>query len=298
MLKAKTNIMKQITVITMLFLSTVLMAQQPISYKIYTIKGKEVKWDKMMKDIAEQDLVFFGELHNNAIAHWLQLELTHKLFDLKKGKLALGAEMFEADNQILIDEYFADLIAQKSFENEARIWPNYNTDYKPLLEFAKTHKIPFIATNVPRRYASMVNKQGVEKLNEVSDEAKAWLPPLPFPYDASLPGYENMLKMAAHMPGKKGNGENMAKAQALKDATMAHFITQNLETGLTFIHFNGSYHSENHEGIVWYMKQYAPDTNIKTITTVTQKNVSKIEEEYIGKADYIIVVNEKVTNTH
>jgi uncharacterized iron-regulated protein len=290
--------MKNILLIVSLFLSNVLLAQQPVAYEIYNIKGKSVKWDKMVKDLHEQDLVFFGELHNNAVAHWLQLELTYKLFDLKEGKLTLGGEMFEADNQLLIDEYFNDFIAQKNFEDEARIWPNYDTDYKPLIEFSKEKKIPFIATNVPRRYASMVNKQGVEKLEELSDEAKAWLAPLPFPFDSTLPGYEKMIKMAAHMPGKKAGAQNLAKAQALKDATMAHFIAQNLNIGFTFLHFNGSYHSDNHEGILWYIKQYAPETSIKTISTVIQDDISKIEEENIGKADYIIVVNDRVTDTY
>jgi len=64
----------------------------------------------LLKRAQKSDFVFFGELHDNPIAHWLELEVTKSLFDLKTKNLILAAEMFETDNQILIDEYFADII--------------------------------------------------------------------------------------------------------------------------------------------------------------------------------------------
>lgn len=288
------------TSILLVFMSFVfaLSAQQPQAYELFNSEGKKVTWETITNDIRKQDLVLFGELHNNAIAHWLQLELTEAMHQLMKGKITLGAEMFEADNQLLIDEYFAGLIAQKNFEKEARLWDNYKTDYKPLLEFARSNDLDFIATNIPRRYAALVNKKGFEALQQLSVEAKKWLPPLPVPYDSELPGYQKMQKMARHMPGKKGSGSNLAKAQAIKDATMAHFIIQNLKKGSLMLHFNGRYHSDHHEGIVWYVKKYAPETRMKTISTVKHAEVTEFKKEYKGVADYVIVVNEQVTNTY
>ncbi|WP_462281867.1 ChaN family lipoprotein [Salinivirga cyanobacteriivorans] len=290
--------MKTFFSVLLLLIGINLIGQNPKSYELYNSKGKKVSWEKMTKDLQKQDVVFFGELHNSAIAHWLQLELTKNLYMKVTNKLALAAEMFEADNQIIIDEYLNDLIANKNFEEEARLWDNYKTDYKPLLEFAKQHSIPFIASNIPRRYAALVNKKGFKGLEELSDEAKKWLPPLPVPFDIELPGYAKMLKMAAHMPGKKGNAENLAKAQAIKDATMAHFIVQNMQPGMLMLHFNGRYHSDNHEGIVWYVKEYAPETKIKTISTVLQNDVNEIPDKNTNVADYILVVNEDVTETY
>lgn len=284
-----------------LFLSSSMllaMSQQPISYRLYDSVGNPVQWKKMVDDMNNQELVFFGELHNNPIAHWLQLELTQALHEKNNGKIIPGAEMFETDNQILIDEYFDELISQKNFEKEVRLWNNYQTDYKPLLEFAKKHDLNFIATNIPRRYAALVNKKGFKGLKALSKEAKRWLPPLPVPYDASLPGYAKMTKMAAHMPGKKSGAKNLAKAQAIKDATMAHFIVQNMKKDAVFIHYNGRYHSDNHEGIVWYIRQYAPETRLKTITTVLQKDVSSMQKKHQHLADYVLVINEEVTTTY
>ncbi|MDZ7775007.1 MAG: ChaN family lipoprotein [Bacteroidales bacterium] len=81
----------------------------------------------MLRKIADADVVFFGELHNNPVAHWLQLEVTRDLYQEKNGNLVLGAEMFEADNQLIIDEYLEGTIRQKDFEKEARLWSNYGT---------------------------------------------------------------------------------------------------------------------------------------------------------------------------
>jgi len=106
----------------------------------------------MLKEAADADIVLFGELHDNPISHWLQLELTKDLYDLKKDKLVLGAEMFESDNQVILDEYLSGKILQSSFESEARLWSNYKTDYKPLVEFARINKLKFVASNIPRRY--------------------------------------------------------------------------------------------------------------------------------------------------
>jgi hypothetical protein len=96
-------------------------------------------------------------------------------------------------------------------------------------------------------------------------------------------------------------GDNLPKAQAIKDATMAHFILKNLNDGYVFFHINGSYHSENHEGIVWYLKEYnkrnATELKILTITTVEQADLDELEKDNLGKADFIICVPEDMTKT-
>jgi len=79
---------------------------------------------------------------------------------------------------------------------------------------------------------------------------------------------------------------------------MAHFILQYYQPGSLFIHYNGSYHSENHEGICWYLKKAKPELKLATVTTVSQKNPKKLDAENKGKADFIICVDEEMTNTY
>ncbi|MCB0547477.1 MAG: ChaN family lipoprotein [Phaeodactylibacter sp.] len=281
---------------SLLFIAQSFMAQDKPAYQLFTKDGKAVKYKKLHAAASNADIVFFGELHDNPIAHWLQLELARSLHEEKGESLVLGAEMFEADNQLLIDEYFAGTITAKAFEEEARLWKNYKSDYKPLLELAREKGIGFIATNIPRRYASLVSRSGFEGLDSLSAEAKKFIAPLPFPFDIDLPGYKGMMEMMAGHGG--ANPENFPKAQASKDATMAHFISRHWESGQTFIHFNGSYHSDNFEGIIWYLRQYAPNASILTITTVEQPELERLDEENQGKADFILVVDEDMTKTY
>lgn len=278
-------------VIGVCVLSAVGFAQDKPAYTIFDGNGKKVTYKKMIKGLGDKDVVLFGEYHDNPIVHWLQLEVT---MDLDKTRdLVLGAEMFEADNQDELDDYMSGKIDAKAFDTLARLWPNYYTDYSPIVEYAKEQKIKFVAANVPRRFANMVYKKGFESLESLTTEELTWIAPLPMKYDSTLRGYVKMIEMM----GGHG-GSNMPKAQATKDATMAHFILKNHKEGAMSIHYNGAFHSDFYDGILWYLKQGKPDFNYGTISTVTQSDISKLEGDYKGQADYIICVHENMTSTH
>ena len=268
------------------------------AYKLFNKNGKETKYKKLVKDALEADIVLFGELHNNPISHWMQLELTKTLFAEKGTNLILGAEMFETDNQMLMDEYLSGKVKGKNFEDEAKLWKNYSTDYKPLVDFAKENQLSFIAGNVPRRYASLVYSEGFEGLDGLSDAAKALLPELPIDYDPELPGYKSMLEMMGGMGGSHAPNPNFPMAQAIKDATMANSILKYFEPGKLIIHYNGAYHSNNYEGINWYLKQKHPELKILTITSVEQENIEDLEDENANLADYTICIPANMTKTY
>jgi len=271
-------------------------SQDKPAYQIFDAKGKPASWKELLKDCKKADVVFFGEEHNNPIAHWLELELLKDLFTEAGADLVVGAEMFERDDQLLLDEYLSGAIKTRNFEEEAKLWNNYKTDYKPLVEFAKSNKLAFIGTNIPRRYAGVVNARGLEALDSLSAEAKKYIAPLPIEVDLNLPGYKGMMEMMEGHGG--GVSENFPKAQASKDATMAWSISQHWKKGRTFLHFNGSYHSDNREGIVWYLDKYEPKAKVATITFISQESVGSLAEENLGKADFIIVAPEAMTKTN
>ncbi len=273
-----------------------LVGQEKHAYRIFDRTGELSSYHEMLAESMWTDIVLFGELHNNPIAHWLQYELGRDLYALKGDQLVLGAEMFEADDQIILDEYFSGQILERHFKAEAKLWNNYDTDYRPLVEFARENGLRFVATNIPRRYAALVHRKGFEALKELSEQGKSAIAPLPVPYDAELPGYRAMLEME----GMPAHGtENFPKAQAIKDATMAHFIIRNLVGGGLFLHLNGAYHSNNDEGIVWYLHQYTEKPlSVMTISTVEQDSVKQLDEEHGGLADFIIVVPATMTKTY
>jgi uncharacterized iron-regulated protein len=264
---------------------------QKHAYSLFNAKGKKVSYNKMIKTIEKNDVLLFGELHNNPIAHWLQYEVTSELANRRS--LTLGAEMMEADDQDELNDYLQGTINYKELDSLARLWPNYKTDYAPLIDFAKENNLTFVASNVPRRYAKKVFRYGFESLDSLSAEEKSWVAPLPIPFDSELPKYKEILEMM----GDHGTPE-LVKAQAVKDATMAHFILENFTNGNLFIHYNGAFHSDDYEGILWYMQQQRPDLNYVTISTVSQKDIKKLLPEHVKKADFIICVDEDMTTTY
>ena len=283
--------MKKLTFSIFLFATIISVAQDKKAYQIFDKKGKKSSYEKVLKASEKTDVVLFGEIHDNSLVHWLQLEFTKDLAQRKP--LVLGAEMLEADNQKQLDQYLKGEINQKQLDSSARLWKNYKTDYKPLVDFAKDKKINFIATNVPRRYASLVFKKDLVALDSLSAQEKSWIAPLPIEFDINLPGYKSMMSMQGGHAGEK-----MPKAQAIKDATMAYFINKNRKENSIFVHYNGTYHSDNYEGINWYLKKLDSEIKIITIATVEQKDISKLEAENYNKADFILVIDEDVTKTY
>jgi len=294
------NMIKSSAFIFLLLFSVNAFSQDKPAYKIFTSEGKKADYDDILKASNKSDVVFFGELHDNPIAHWLELELTKSLFSAKAKDLILSAEMFETDNQILIDEYFKGIIKENSFESDARLWKNYATDYKPLVTFAKENGLKFIASNVPRRYASVVSSGGFEALQNIPSEELRFIAPLPIEYDPELPCYKEMLSMGSSIGGQMSGkvSENLPKAQAIKDATMAKSIVNNWQKGQLVIHFNGSYHSDKHMGIIWHLNKYNPAIKTLTVSTVLQDDIDKMSDENKGLADFIIVIPSSMTRTY
>lgn len=283
---------KAFLVLLISFLSISAFGQTKAPFKIYNKKGKKVNYKKLLKTTRKKDIILFGEFHNNPISHWLQLELGKDL--QKTNQLIFGAEMIEADNQMALNEYLKGNINYKGLDSLARLWSNYKTDYAPIVDFAKEKQIPFIATNIPRKYANKVYRAGdFNVLDQMTAEEKSWIAPLPILFDANLPQYKKILEMM----GEHGT-PGLVKAQAIKDATMAHFILTNYQVGSTFLHLNGAFHSDFYEGILWYLQQKNNTLKYATITTVEQADVNKLDKEHLGRADFIICVDEDMTKTY
>lgn len=291
--------MKQlILVFLFLMITLAARAQDKPAYMLFSKEGKSIKYGKMLKELQEADVILFGEQHNDPIAHWLQLELTKDLHKVHQQQFILGAEMLEADIQLVLNEYLEGKIPETNFAQEARLWQNYNTDYKPVVKYAKENRVLVVATNVPRRYAAAVSGGGLAALGSMTPEAKQFIAPLPVTVDMELPGYKNMLSMFGASTHGNTKSINIVQAQALKDATMAHFILQEVGKGRKMLHLNGAYHSDNYEGIGWYLKQKQPKLKVITITTILQPDLVKLADEHKTKADFILAVPESMTKTY
>ncbi|HET8838247.1 MAG TPA: ChaN family lipoprotein [Flavobacteriaceae bacterium] len=292
--------MKKLFASFLLFCSITLNAQELKSYQIYNQSEKKVSFGEMIDALSKYDVVLFGEFHDVSIIHWLELKTAEALYRKKEENLVLGAEMFERDNQIGIDQYLNAEIEAEQLQDSVRLWKNYETDYRPILDFAKAKNLKFIATNIPLRYAKLVAYNGLDTLMNLPQIEKTYIAKLPIEVDMETPGYLEMKKLMEAHAGP--NLMNFISAQAIKDATMAESILNNQKGKQLFLHFNGNYHSKEYGGIYWWLKkQKGWLENLKVaVISVAKSEDSDLafpnEEKTI--VDYTIVVPSDMTKTY
>ena len=121
--------------LTTSFFSSQVIAQKFQSYEIFNQDMKKSKIKKLLKAIDKADVIFFGEKHNDPVSHWLQMKLLKS--SAENYDVILGLEMFEKDQQSSLDQYLQSEITMEELEAAIKLWPNYKTDYGPLIDFSK-----------------------------------------------------------------------------------------------------------------------------------------------------------------
>ncbi|MEZ5347538.1 MAG: ChaN family lipoprotein [Pyrinomonadaceae bacterium] len=270
-----------------------LVAQMPESkYRVFEGNGKPSGVDQILTRMASADVVFLGEYHDDAIGHALQFEIFKQAFNSyrKQRDLALSLEMFERDVQIVLDEYRKGLISESHFLRSSRPWGNYQTDYRPLVEFAKENKLEIVAANAPRRYVNMVSRKGRDSLDQLDPEALKWLAPIPFP----KPSVEYTEKFNSLMGGH--GSENILDSQTLWDATMADAVSRQLSKSdrSLVIHLNGGFHTENRLGTVEQLLNYAPKSRILVVTMRYEEDFKSFDKaKHLNLGDFVILTDAK-----
>jgi uncharacterized iron-regulated protein len=267
------------------------------TFRVFDGQGNPSSLEKMIDGLAQADVVFLGENHDDAVAHALQLEIFSRVIGKYSAgrRIALSMEMFERDVQTEVDEYLQDLISETHFLSSSRPWGNYKTDYRPVFELAKEKKLPVIAANAPRRYANMVSRNGRESLGALSPEAKKWIAPLP--YGQATESYRK--KFEALMGGAGDANHGLAKimdSQSLWDATMAWSIAEFLQENkhALVIHLNGSFHSENGWGIPDHLLKYRPHVKFLLVTIRYEQDFTKFDKDkHGGLGDFVILTDAK-----
>ncbi len=180
------------------------------------------------------------------------------------------------------------------------LWSNFSNDYLPILEYVQKNEIPFVATNVPRRYARIVSQRGDAALDSLTLEAKSYIAPLPIHMDLRDDFYTYIADFFKETAGSHSSGSsitNVVKAQMVKDATMAHFIISNLAKGGYFFHFNGELHSAFGSGIGYYIKHYDSKLKFKTISIIKSEDPFNFRSKD-SRADFNIVVPHNMSVTY
>lgn len=236
--------------------------------------GKELSAAQLAKRLQKYDVVFFGEFHDQSEIHQYELELLKAMYKAKGAKRALSMEMFEADNQSKLNNFLADTLSEENFLAASRPWPNYGTDYAPLVNFAKEKKMPVIAANVPRFLAAHVAKNNAST-EGVEAQYQQWLPKHTYTPDGAYKDkfYAQMSSPAAPMKMPPQRLAAVYAAQCLKDDKMAESIAAfaDAHKNMQILHINGCFHSDAHLGTTQKLEALRPELKIAVITPLERK---------------------------
>ena len=267
-------------------------------YKIYDTRTQQIiTIDKIVTDLASADVLFFGEEHNDSAGHYLESKIFRALHAQYANQLALSLEMFETDNQLVLNEYLQGKIDESRFSSNVRLWSNYR-DYRPMIEYAKQNQLSVIAANPPRRYVNMVSRRGMKSLDSLSKEAKQLLPPLP--YDTlGNPYREKFLSLMKGAP--ESASKNIYYSQSLWDAGMAYsmyaFLKKN--KGMKIFHCVGKFHSDEKLGTAAQLQSYNKRLKILNISCFSDKSFANPDwQQFSNLGDYIILTNPDLKRTY
>ncbi|MCA1633958.1 MAG: ChaN family lipoprotein [Acidobacteria bacterium] len=296
-------------------------------YRAFDAKGRRVTLREIVEAQGGADVLLVGETHDDRVAHFVEAELL-RLVDERYGQkskrgtrpIALSLEMFERDVQLVLDEYLGGLIAERHFMLSSRPWKNYVSDYRPLVEYAREQKLPVIAANAPARYVSRVTGLGPDSLRTLSPTARDWLPPLPYApasreYKAKFRRFMQGDAPAAAVPpagatptqpaaptaqapanphAAHGGAGFLLEAQTLRDAAMAHSITEYLreKPAALVIHVNGRFHSEERLGVAEQIKHYRPLTRVLVLTIVPGEGSNDFDAGRLGGLGDFVILTE------
>jgi len=238
--------------------------------------GEARPWAAMIDELAQADVVFVGEQHDDPNTHKLELAILKEL--AAKGRpVTLAMEMFERDVQGPVTNYGAGKLAEPEFLKFSRPWPRYASDYKPLVDFANSQKLPVVASNVPRPFASEVSKAGFAALEPKTAAERKW-----FAADLQCPtgGDEYYLKFLEAMgTHPDASADRFYFAQCVKDETMGESIADSYAAGSIggkrplIVHVNGAFHSDFHYGTVSRVQRRLPGKRIAVVTVVPVDNI-------------------------
>jgi len=253
--------------------------------------GRPASLEELLGAMSSVEVVFLGEQHDDTVAHRLQLQLLQEL-QARLGErrpLVLSLEMFERDVQLVLDEYHEGLITEAQFLEAARPWVNYKRDYRPLVEFARTHQWKILAANAPRRYVNRVSRLGREALEALSPQARTYIPPLPYP-EPSARYRHRFLQRMPHLDTLHVDPDRLLQAQALWDATMAYTLAEHLmrQPEALVVHVTGAFHVEGRLGTPEMLLRYRPGSRMLVVVYIPSEHPGTFNPKlHSEKGDFV-----------
>ncbi|EGR2405502.1 hypothetical protein DYA88_16050 [Vibrio cholerae] len=234
-------------------------------YQLATPTGERISLQKLPAEIENADVILVGEWHTHAGIHRFQTDLLKQMTE-NGHPMALSMEQFTRDAQPLMDDYLTGKIGEQYLIQKANAWPNYESDYRPLVEFAKSQQLPVIAANAPKPIVRCIGRVGIDYLDRLSPEQRQWVATevniQDSPYKSTF--------MASMHHGNPAQNENQYAAQVTWDETMAESILRYLAANpeRKVLHIAGMFHTQQGLGTAASILRRNPNLKVVIITPV------------------------------
>ncbi|MGF1690300.1 ChaN family lipoprotein [Photobacterium kagoshimensis] len=241
-------------------------------YTIRSPQGEVLSVSALAAQFQDADIILVGEWHGHPAAHLLQAQLLAALYR-QNSQLALSMEQFTRDKQGIINDYLANKIGEASLTKDANTWPNYISDYRPLIEFAKTNHLDVIAANAPKPIVRCIGKYGEAYLNRLPTNERTWVADsLTLTEDA----YQDKFISSMHH-GDEAQTKRQFAAQTAWDDTMAESMVDYLAShpNTQILHTAGRFHVEEGLGTASRILSRNPNLKVVMVTPVSSETVLK-----------------------
>lgn len=250
---------------------------------------------ELLDRLAGHDAVFVGETHLDDTTHRVEQAVLEGLLARRGGRVVLSLEMFERDEQAVLDRYLAGAIDEREFLASARPWGNYASDYRPLVEMAKAHGIPVVAANAPSALSRRVSSGGGAALAQLAPEERALFPAEILPAAAAY--WERVDRATrGHMNfSSQPDEQRLYSVQNLWDNCMGDACAQALvrHPGATVVHVVGGFHVMYRDGTVAQFLRRAPDERVAVVEVLATPALHAARPERDSKrADYVVYAAE------
>ena len=238
---------------------------------------------EVVKNVERADVIFIGEIHDNAQHHKAQLDIIRSLH-AKKHTMAIGLEMFTPEDQQKLDDWTEGKLDEESFMPiYARNWSYGWQLYRDLFIFARDNHIPLIALNIPKAVIAKVMADGPSALQESE------IPPkISWSLNESQADYMEIIarQVFGSSPPDKFVAR-LSKAQALRNSGMAWNIAKYRQKHPAdkVVVLAGTWHAVKN-GVPELLSAYGKLTFKVILPELAELN---LENATVREADYLIM---------
>lgn len=175
--------------------------------------------DGLLDRLSGKRLIFVGETHDRYEDHLNQLAVIRGLRERGRD-LVIGVEFFQQPFQPVLDAWVAGTLSEAELLRQTGYFERWRFDwrlYRPILRYAREHRIPVVALNVPAELVELVSDKGLAALDPADH------PGLPREVDRGDSVYRDGLKtLYEQHPQREGSDfERFLDVQLLWDEGMA-----------------------------------------------------------------------------